>query len=364
MSFNCARPAFGHDAGPPGGEGLPFVSVIIPCRNEVGHIEGCLNSVVASEYPKDRMEVLVIDGMSDDGTREIAGRYSNAYPFIKLRDNPKRITPSALNIGVRNAVGEVIIRMDAHNVYGSRYIPMCVGHLLNSGADNVGGVWVTMPGKDTTVARSIALALSHPFGVGNSSFRIGAKEPAYVDTVPFGCYRREVFERIGLFDEDLVRNQDDEFNLRLIRNGGKIMLVPDIVSHYYARDSLRKLWRMYFQYGYFKPLVASKVGGVMTLRQIVPALFVLALAVPFATGLFYRPSLSLFLLTAALYALANAGVSFRIAKVKGMRHFPGLMASFLTLHLSYGIGYLKGLWDFILARKHIEKKLEDAPITR
>ena len=150
--------------------------------------------------------------------------------------------------------------------------------LEQSGADNVGGVCRTLPASDSAMAKAIAVGMSHPLGVGNSHFRIGCRpEDRWVDTVPFGCYRREVFDRIGLFDEELVRNQDDELNLRLIKHGGRILLSPRIVCKYFARDSLAKLWRMYYQYGYFKPLVVRKVGGVMTLRQLLPPLFVLGL---------------------------------------------------------------------------------------
>ncbi len=346
------------------GESKPFVSVIMPCRNEQKYVGKCLDSIIASDYPKDRMEVLVVDGMSDDGTEEIVGKYVNNYPFIKRLDNSKRITPAALNIGILRARGEIIIRMDAHNIYEDRYISKCVEHLLNNDADNVGGVWITLPGGNTRVARSIALALSHPFGIGNARFRTGVREPVYVDTVPFGCYRRDVFRRIGLFDEDLIRNQDDEFNFRLIKSGGTVMLIPDIVSHYYARDSLSKLWRMYFQYGYFKPLVASKVKSVLTWRQIVPALFVGGLIGTFIAGFVIRPFLWISISVAILYTLVNVYFSFRIARKRGLDHFLGLVASFFTLHCSYGLGYLRGIWDFVLKKNHKRRRVNDVPLTR
>lgn len=346
------------------GESKPFVSVIMPCRNERKYVGKCLDSIIAADYPKDRMEVLVVDGMSDDGTGEIVGRLESKYPFIRRLDNPKKITPAALNIGVLQAKGDIIIRMDAHNVYEDRYISKCVEHLLNNDADNVGGVWITVPGGNTRTARSIALALTHPFGIGNAHFRIGIKEPIYVDTVPFGCYRRDVFRRIGLFDEDLIRNQDDEFNFRLIKSGGTVMLVPDIVSHYYARDSFSKLWRMYFQYGYFKPLVASKVKSVLTWRQLIPPLFVGGLISTFIAGLVMRPLLWLCIIVAILYACANVLFSARLALKNGLDLFPGLVISFLTLHISYGLGYLKGILDFVFMKRHKRRKVVDAPLTR
>ncbi|MFA5779104.1 MAG: glycosyltransferase family 2 protein [Elusimicrobiota bacterium] len=342
-----------------------FVSIIIPCRNEEKFIGRCLGSVIANNYPNDKLEVLVIDGMSEDVTRKIVRKYAEKYPFVKLLENPNKIVPTALNIGIKNAQGEIIIRMDAHNVYEKDYIPKCVKYLKKYDVDNVGGVLVTLPAGDNVLSRSIALALSHPFGVGNSYFRIGTKEPRYVDTVPFGCYKKEVFEKIGLFDEDLIRNQDDEFNLRLIKSGGKILLVPEIVSYYYARDSLAKLWKMYFQYGYFKPLVVRKVGGVLTWRQTIPSLFVGSLLtmglLSFLNGYF----LLLFLFVAGFYAVVNFYFSLNISiKNKNLFLVPFLIISFGILHFSYGLGYLKGILDFIVSGKHLKKKIKDMPNTR
>src|SRR5947199_239080 len=179
---------------------------------------------------------------------------------------------------------------DGHAVYSPSYISQLVAALEETGADNVGGVLVTLPANGRPLPRALAVGLSHPFGVGNSYFRIGATERRTVDTVPFGCYRRAVFDRIGVFDEDLVRNQDDELNARLLKQGGRIMLIPEVVSHYYARGSLGQVARMFYQYGYFKPLAAWKVGQIMTLRQVVPALFVCALAVTGALALVVSPA--------------------------------------------------------------------------
>jgi len=184
--------------------------------------------------------------------------------------------------------------------------------------------------------------------VGNAYFRIGVKEPRWVDTVPFGCYRREVFDRIGLFDEELVRNQDDEFNLRLIRQGGRILLVPGITSCYYARDSLRKLWRMYYQYGYFKPLVARKVGGVLTIRQVIPAVFVLGLLVSGAFAPWTAYSGWAFCALVLAYVVADLGSSVCVGFQRGVRCALALCVVFPVLHLSYGLGYLKGALDFFI----------------
>lgn len=343
---------------------LPFVSVIVPCRNEAGFISYCLDSIISQDYPKDRLEILVVDGISTDGTREVVKEYERKCGFIRLLENPRKIVSTALNIGIQNAKGNIIIRMDAHNIYEKSYVSKCIKYLKEYNVDNVGGICITLPANNTIVARSIALALSHPFGVGNAYFRIGSKKPRFVDTVPFGCYKREVFEKIGLFDENLVRNQDDEFNLRLIKNGGKILLAPDIVSYYYARDSLSKLWKMYFQYGYFKPLVAQKIGDVLTWRQLIPAIFVSSLMFTGVLSFFSKLFLCLFSLIMCSYLIANFGFSLAIAVKNGLKFLQFLPVVFFTLHFSYGLGYLKGIWDFIIRKKHLKKKIEDVPLTR
>ena len=319
----------------------PFVSVIVPCRNEEQHLGRCLDSILASDYPRDRMELFVVDGMSNDRTRDIVASYAARYPVIQLLDNPRRIAPCGLNIGIAAARGEVIVRMDAHVIYSPSYLPILVRALLERGADNVGGVLETLPGADTPMARAIALGLAHRLGVGNSYFRVGAREPRWVDTVAFGCFRREAFERAGLFDEELVRNQDDEFNARLIRRGGRILLMPTARAYYVARTSLRQLWRMYFQYGYFKPLVARKVGRVMTLRQLVPSLFLTTLGASGLAALWWRPA-----------GLAAAYVAAALALV-----FP-------VLHVAYGAGFLAGVRDHVLRPHKHGPELAALPLSR
>ena len=193
---------------------VPLVTIVIPCRNEEDWIGPCLDSILQNDYPKDRLDVLVIDGMSNDGTRSALQPFLEQHSSIRLLDNPQKTTPAALNVGIAAAQGEVIMRMDAHYEYPTNYISRLVHWLQESGADNVGGVLRMEPATDAPMARAIAVAVTHPFGIGNAYYRLGVSKPRSVDTVPFGCYRREVFERIGNFDEDLLRNQDLEFNLR------------------------------------------------------------------------------------------------------------------------------------------------------
>ena len=341
-----------------------FISVIIPCRNEEKFIDRCLSSIVEQDYPKDKLEVLVVDGISDDNTREIVARFCQTYPFIKLLDNPQKITPTALNIGIKRAKGEKIIRMDAHCTYKTDYISKCVSYSQKYNADHIGGVQVHLPFNDTALAKSIALATSHPFGVGNCYFRIGSKESKYVNAAYCGCFRKEVFDKIGLFDEELVRNQDDEFDFRIIKNGGKVMLAPEIVSYYYTRDTIRKLSVMYFQYGYFKPLVAKKLGDISSLRQIIPALFVGALTFAAALSLISKYFLYFFLTLACLYVFTNFVFSLKLSIKKGLKFLPLLFVSFTTVHISYGLGCLKGILDFLVFRKNLKNKTIDMPLTR
>jgi glycosyltransferase involved in cell wall biosynthesis len=342
----------------------PLVTAVIPCRNEARYIGPCLESLIACDYPKDRLEVLVCDGMSDDGTRAIVAGYAARHPFIRLVDNPRRITPCAMNAGIREARGDVIMPMGAHAVYSSSYVSLLVRALQETGADNVGGVLVTLPASDTPLARALAVGLSHPFGVGNSYFRIGASERRMVDTVPFGCYRRAVFDRIGLFDEELVRNQDDELNGRLLKQGGRIMLIPEVVSHYYARSSLGQVARMFYQYGYFKPLAAWKVGQIMTVRQLVPALFVGALALAAVLAPWSQLARLALAGIAGTYAAAALVSAVPTLRRHGPRCAAALLVVFPVLHCSYGLGSIVPVLERLAGRRRPAHHVASVPLSR
>ncbi|MCD4727887.1 MAG: glycosyltransferase family 2 protein [Pirellulales bacterium] len=345
-------------------EELPLVSVIIPCRNEINSIGACLASVMSGDYPVDCIEIFVIDGLSDDGTRSAIEAAASRHPCIRILDNPKKIQAAALNLGIASAKGSVIIRMDAHCEYPANYISSLVRWLLSSGADNVGGVCKSHPPTDTAVARAIAFAMSHPLGVGNAHFRIGCKKALWVDTVPFGCYRRDVFERIGLFDEGLLRNEDEEYNYRLIRSNGRILLVPDVAVRYYVRDSYRKLWQMYFYYGYFKPLIVRKIGRVMTLRQLIPAAFVSLLAACVIAG-FWRPAAFVVLAgVIGAYVLAISAVALTTLPRHGPACSARLFVVFPAMHFAYGLGFLKGVFDFLILRRSGVGDIADVPMSR
>jgi glycosyltransferase involved in cell wall biosynthesis len=319
-----------------------FVSVIIPVRNEERYIEKCIQSILKQTYPKENLEVFLVDGRSEDRTREIIEEYTKRYPFIKLLDNPDRIVPTALNRGVKAAKGEIIIRMDAHTVYAEDYIEKCVETLKEVDADNVGGPIVTLPGDDTIIAKAIALATSHPFGVGNSKFRTSRKAE-YVDTVTFGAFRRDVFQRVGFFDERLVRNQDIEFNYRIRRSGGKIFLNPAIKSFYYNQATLRGLWKQNFRNGMWNIFTTALTNSPLSLRHYIPFAFVSSLLVSLFLSFFRYEFFILFLSIVGLYVLTGLFFSIKIGLKTRIAYIPFLFASFLTLHLSYGFGSLSGL---------------------
>ncbi len=326
------------------------VSVIVPCRNEERYIAPCLDSIMATDYPADRLEVLVVDGESEDRTRAILAEYVARYPIIRVLDNPGRIQPIALNVGIRAAAGEILMRMDAHALYPKNYISDLVAALQSSGADNVGGVLVTAPARETPIGRAIAIALSQPFGVGNAYFRIGVRQQRWVDTVAFFCCRRATFERVGLFDER-QRDEDSEFNARLIQHGGRVLLVPNVVTRYYARETVRQVARMYHQYGYSKPLVVRKLGRVMTLRQLVPPTFLLALAATAILSPWLHPLGIAFVATAATYVLAVLGFSIGAGRKAGPPTVAALALVFPVVHFSYGVGFLRCVADLALGSR-------------
>ena len=336
----------------------PLISVIIPCRNEEKFIAKCLDSVIANDYPKDRLEVLVVDGMSEDGTREIVERYAKQYPFIKLLDNPKKITPTALNIGIKHAKGEIIMRMDAHATYEKDYISKCIKYLNEYNADNVGGIWKTLPRDNTFIGKAIVIALSNPFGIGNAYYRFATKEPRWVDTVPFFCYRKEIFDKVGFFNENLARSQDMEFNLRLKSIGYKTLLVPEIVSYYYARSDFKSFCKHNFRNGVWA-IYPFKFTTIMpvSLRHLIPLAFVSSLIGSAALSVFSQIFLWLLLFILGSYALTNAYFSVKItAKEKDFRYLFVMPLIFATLHISYGLGSLCGVLKVIVSPQFWKKR--------
>lgn len=320
------------------------LSVVCPIYNEEKYIAKCIDSILEQDFPHDEWELFFVDGMSTDRTREIIRGYSIKYPFIKVLDNPMKIVPYAMNKGIKESTGSIIIRLDAHVIYPTNYFSTLVTKLKEYDADNVGCVCNTLPTNDTSQAIAIAETLSSPFGVGNSMFRIGVDKDMEADTVPFGCFKREVFDKVGLYDLDLVRNQDDELNARIINNGGKIILLAGLSCDYYARDKFSKLYKMYFQYGLYKPLVNKKLGKPATLRQLVPPLFLFGLIFGLVLSGIFPVLLYPYLAIIILYLVIGMSFGYKIARKHHKQKLMFLMPiSFFIVHIGYGWGYIRGI---------------------
>lgn len=321
----------------------PFVSLIMPVRNEADFIEESLGAVMAQDYPAHRMEVLVADGMSTDTTRQIVSRLAANHPSttLTLVDNPGRIVATGLNRALALARGQVIVRIDGHCKISPDYVSRCVAHLRDEGVEGVGGPITTI--GTTLVGRAIAVAMSSPFGVGGSAFRTINDRRLFVDTIAFPAYTRRAVEMAGPFDEELVRNQDDEYNYRLRKMGATLLLAPDVRSEYYSRASLRSLWRQYFQYGFYKVRVMQKHFGQTSWRQFVPPAFVLVLLVGALLSPVSESVRTAWLLIIGAYLAASVTAAIATAARLGWRLASPLLAAFVILHVSYGVGFLTGL---------------------
>lgn len=320
------------------------LSVICPIYNEEKYIGQFLDSLLLQDYPKDDLEILLVDGMSKDKTREIVANYIAQYPFIRLIDNPDKIVPCAMNRGIDAAKGDVIMRLDAHASYQPDYFSVLVNGLKRLHADNVGTVCKTDVLNKTPKTLAIREVLGNKFGVGNSTFRTGIDHEQKVETVPFGCWPKEVFEKYGKYDVRLVRNQDIELNKRILRGGGKIYILPDTYCTYLARETWKALAKNNYGNGKWNILTVyyTKLFSSLSIRHFIPLLFVLSLIVPLLLGLLWWP----FALLSAASLLAYTGLlSFISAKLAVQKHlnFFYLLATFFVLHLSYGWGSLMGI---------------------
>lgn len=328
----------------PAQETLPFVSVIVPCRNEQRHIAQCLDSILANDYPSDRMEILVVDGMSEDRTREVVRGYSLQDPRVHLLDNPEKIIPAAMNTGILHAKGDTIIKMDAHSTYQRTHIGMCVAYQAKYGAENVGGIWKMLPGSDTAAAQAIVLGLAHRFGSGNAQIKVGASRPTWSDSVSFGCFRKELFSRIGMFNERLRRSSDMDMNMRIRAAGGRILLVPEIVVNYYADPNLKAFWKHNFADGVWATYVLKFGSKAWSWRHWAPLAFVLALVGLFALSPLVSSFLWLALGIAGVYVLVSLMVSLQIAlREKSLKLFFLLPVVFAIRHFAHGLGAALGL---------------------
>ncbi len=320
----------------------PFVTVMIPMRNEAQSIGACLDSVLAQDYLAEGYEVLVVDGASTDDSVRVVEGYAQRTGRVRVLHNPQRIVPTALNTAIRAARGDIIMRVDGHTHLAPDYMRMGVEALQRTGADNVGGPMVAVGGGP--FGDAVAQAMASRFGIG-AYFHL-ATEDREVDTVYMGMYARTAFERIGLFDEELVRNQDDELNYRLRKLGGRIWLTMRMRSHYQNRQSLRTLARQFFQYGVWKIRVLQKHPRQMSARQFVPPLFVLALLVSALLAAWSRWAAVAFVAIGGVYAVALTAAALVTVRRHGGRHVPLVALAFATMHLSWGAGFLVGLLRF------------------
>ncbi len=325
------------------------VSVIIPCRNEEKHIKSCIEAVLLNDYGAENIEILVVDGMSDDNSRKIINEVIAKNPSIKLIDNAGKLTPLAFNLGIKNSTGDYIVIVGSRLIIEKNYISHCI-EILNSNLQIacVGGKINNV--YENPTSKVIATAMASSFGVGVGNFR-HLKEDGFTDTVPTPVYRKTIFDEVGLFDEELVRNQDDEFNYRLTKKGYKIFFTVKTSMKYFVRASYKNLYKQYFQYGYWKVYVNRKHKAITTFRQIIPALFVLfvmgGLLLPFVHK--YIAITYLFVLT-LYFTVANISA---FIKAEEKVDTPKIVFSYLILHWSYGCGYLKGLIDFVVFNRKL-----------
>ena len=319
------------------------VSVIVPVYMEEAYIENCIKSLIEQEFPREKMEWIFVDGGSTDRTRDILKRYQKEYPcLLKYYDNPKRIQSCAMNIGIKHALGRYIIRLDAHAEYPSDYIAKCVSYLENTDADNVGGIIITKSRSKT--GTNIAKMLSSKFGVGNSKFRTYGSS-GYVDTVPYGAFRKEVFEKWGGFDERLARGEDNEINYRIRKNGGKVFMTSDITSTYYCRDTFKSLCEMAFQNGKWNVITNKYVPGSMGIRHFVPLAFLSSL-IGSCIGSFRSKTIRKMLIgEMGSYLILDGYFSCCLGET--IFDKLQLMSLYFLFHLSYGAGSLIGLKELL-----------------
>lgn len=329
------------------------VSIVIPCRNEEKYIEKCIKSFIDQSYPKELLEIIVSDGMSNDGTRDLIKSLQKCNDNIVLLDNKELTAPKAMNLGINYSKSDIIIIFGAHAYADENFVLESVKALGRENVGCAGGVITTV--NEGSKGAAIAEGMSCPFGVGNALFRFADKE-CFVDTVGFGAYKKTLLDEIGYFDDELVRNQDDELNYRVIKSGEKILLSPKIKSTYFSRGDFKKLWKQYFQYGFWKVRVIQKHKKPAAIRHLIPLLFVLFLGVGGLLATVFEVTRIPFLIILSLYLILDLGFSMKIAFAKKINYFIYLVITFPILHISYGIGFLLGFINFYLLKN---SKLEE-----
>ncbi len=323
----------------------PSVSIIVPCYNEEATIRLLLDAIRQQTFPPQKMEIVIADGLSQDRTREVIAAFQAAHPdlAVQVKDNPCRTIPSGLNTAGAAASGEIIIRLDAHSIPIPQYAERCVEAIESGKGSVVGGIWMIQPGGTGFIADGIARAAAHPLGVGDAMYRLGKAEGP-VDTVPFGAFRRSLFEQLGGFDESLLTNEDYEFNTRVRKGGGTVWLDPAIRSTYIARASLSALARQYWRYGYWKQKMLRRHPGSLRWRQALPPAFVASLLGLGLISFFLPPARFLLLIELVLYLLVLGAAGLQAAYQRRTPLFAlGLPLAIATMHFSWGGGFLWSL---------------------
>jgi succinoglycan biosynthesis protein ExoA len=318
----------------------PRVTIAMPAYNEARYIEACIASVQAQDYPRELIEILVADGRSTDRTRDILAQLAAADPRIRMIDNPARLQAAGLGLLVKQAAGDIFVRMDVHCEYAPDYVRKCVEALERTGADNVGGAQRAK--AKTFFQRALCAALASPLGVGGAKYR-SAEAEGFVDTVFLGAFRRRVFETVGLWDPGAITNEDAELNQRILDSGGQIYLSREIVVHYFPRDSFRTLAKQYYKYGRGRARTLLKLGSFPNLRPVAPFAMVVG-----ATALVVVPPLwPIAPLAFAAYALASGAEAVRLGGALGPAAIPMVWAMFPVLHASHGVGFAAGLLQYL-----------------
>ncbi|MBF88936.1 MAG: succinoglycan biosynthesis protein exoa [Candidatus Marinimicrobia bacterium] len=323
------------------------VSIVIPMLNEEKYIGRCLMSLVDQDWEGLPLEIIVVNGLSKDRSHEIVEGFKSNFSLLKIIENPRRITPISLNMGVKASTGEVIIILGAHSYVAKDFVSKNLYYLNTMVVDCVGGS--IAPIGDTYQGESIALAMSSPLGVGNAFYRY-SKVQRLVDTVQFGAYRRDIFQKVGFFDEDLVRNQDFELNHRIVSTGGRILLAPEVHGYYVVRSSIPKLFKQYFDYGFWKTKVILKEVSAFRLRYQIPPIFIVSLGITGIIGLFSNPFFILFKSILFLYGGLVLLISLKLSLNNGIKYIPILPFAFMTLHFGFGLGLITSWFQRIFSK--------------